>query len=390
MKRGSRTIGVLTASVLVLAACGDSDTSVAGAPADLAPGTIVTVVGTGEPRFGTATDALGGPALEAPLRGPSDLAFDADGNLYFAERFQHWVLRVDPSGILTVAAGKTDGGFPVSGFSGDGGPATEAELHNASAVAVGRDGNLYISDSGNHRIRMVDADGIITTVAGTGESGFSGDGGPATQAALTNPLGLAFDGQGNLYFWDAGNVRVRMVDGAGIITTVAGTGERGSSPDGTPASEASLGSPTDHMPIGLDFDPAGRLHITDLGNSRIWMIDPEGRLRAVAGSGEGAYSGDGGRATEAGLNRPLDIALGPDGSLYIATHTHSSEGHRVRVVDPDGIITTIAGTETAGYSGDGGPATEAELNIPSAVAIGPDGNLYIADGANNVIRMVAQ
>ena len=422
-------IGVLTASVLVLAACGDSDTSerttqtaatlattqapttavpttttaatptsappevttsspvVASAPADLAPGTIVTVVGTGQPGIGN--EGLGGPATEARLRGPIDLAFDADGNLYIAGRFSHRILRVDPSGILTIAAGKLTERGTVRGFSGDGGPATEAELHNASAIAVGRNGNLYISDSGNHRIRMVDADGIITTVAGTGEQGFSGDGGPATQAALNDPLGLASDGQGNLYFWDSGNYRVRMVDEAGIITTVAGTGERGSSPDGTPAIEASLGSPSDH-PQGLGFDAAGRLHITDLGNSRIWMIDSEGRLRAVAGSGETAYSGDGGPATEAGLNGPMGIAIGPDGSLYIATHTHAAEGHRVRVVDRDGIITTIAGTETAGYSGDGGPATEAELNIPAAVAIGPDGNLYIADSANRVIRMVAQ
>ncbi len=370
---------------LVVAACGDSDTSVAGAPADLAPGTIVTVVGTGQPGIGGGITGVGGPATEARLQSPVDLAFDADRNLYIAGRFNHQILRVDPSGILTVAAGQ-----PQSGFSGDGGLATEAELHNASAIAVDPDGNLYISDSGNHRIRVVDTDGIITTVAGTGEPGFSGDGGPATQAALKNPLGLAFDGQGNLYFWDAGNLRIRMVDADGIITTVAGTGERGSSPDGTPASEASLGSPSDHVPLGLDFDPDGRLHITDLGNSRIWMIDQEGRLRAVAGSGESAYSGDGGPATEAGINGPLDIALGPDGSLYISTHTHASEGHRVRVVDRDGIITTIAGSETSGYSGDGGPATEAELNIPSAVAIGPDGNLYIADGANGVIRMVAQ
>ena len=135
---------------------------------------------------------------------------------------------------------------------------------------------------------------------------------------------------------------------------------------------------------------AGRLHITDFGNNRIWMIDPEGRLRAVAGSGEASFSGDGGPAIEAGINQPTDIAIGPDGILYITTHSHESEGHRVRMVDRDGIITTIAGTETAGYSGDGGPATEAELNIPAAVAIGPDGNLYIADTVNNVIRMVAQ
>ena len=364
-----------------------SPSTAAEAPADLAPGTIVTVVGTGQP----GAKGVGGPATEAQLRVLSDLAFDADGNLYIAEKNYHWILRVDSSGILTVAAGRlTERGTAVSGFSGDGGPATEAELHNANAIAVGPDGNLYISDSGNHRVRMVDADGIITTVAGTGERGFSGEGGPATEASLNNPLGLAVDGQGNLYFWDAGNFRIRMVDADGIITTVAGTGERGSSPDGTPASEASLGDPTDHKPIGLDFDPAGRLHITDVGNSRIWMIDPEGRLRAVAGSGESTYSGDGGPATEAGLNQPMDIAFGPDGSLYIATHTHASvEGHRVRMVDRDGIITTIVGTETAGYSGDGGPADEAELRIPAGVAFGPDGNLYIADAANRVIRMVA-
>ena len=178
---------------LVVAACGDSDTSVAGAPADLAPGTIVTVVDTGQPGILGGITGVGGPATEARLQSPSDLAFDADGNLYIAGRFYHQILRVDPSGILTVAAGQ-----PQSGFSGDGGLATEAELNNASAIAVDPDGNLYISDSGNQRIRVVDADGIITTVAGTGEPGFSGDGGPATQAALINPLGLARNGSDHL------------------------------------------------------------------------------------------------------------------------------------------------------------------------------------------------
>ncbi|MEE9206690.1 MAG: hypothetical protein V3U50_06915 [Acidimicrobiia bacterium] len=208
---------------------------------------------------------------------------------------------------------------------------------------------------------------------------------------MNKPLGLAVDGQGNLYFWDADNLRIRMVDADGIITTIAGTGKQGSPTDGTPANEASLrGDEGAHMPTGLDFDAAGRLHITDLGNNRIWIIDPEGRLRVIAGSGDSAYSGDGGPATEAGVNQPQDIAIGPDGVLYIATHTHESEGNRIRVVDRDGIITTIAGIGTAGYSGDGGPADEAELNIPAGIAIGPDGNLYIADVDNNVIRMVAK
>ena len=383
-------LAVLVPAVgLIGAACGDSGISVAGVPADLAPGIIVTVVGTGELVSGSAEAS--GPATEFPLRLPVGLVFDADGNLYIAERFNHRVLKVDPSGIVTIFAGKLDeNGRPKAGFSGDGDPATDAELRNAQAIAVGPDGSLYISDSGNQRIRRVDTDGIITTVAGTGQRGFSGDGGPATQAELDNPLGLVLDAEGNLYFWDARNFRVRRVDSDGIITTVAGTGEAGSSPDGTPAVEASLGNPTDHMPIGLDFDPSGRLHITDLGNNRIWMIDEEGRLRAVAGNGEDTYAGDEGPATEAGLNQPLDIAIGPDGTLYITTHTHAREGHRLRMVNQAGIITTIAGTETAGYSGDGGPATEAELSIPAGVAIGPDGNIYIADAANNVIRMVAQ
>lgn len=356
-------------------------------PPEGVAGPIVTVVGTGIP----GVEGIGGPAAEAQLRSPVGLAFDAEGNLYIAERFNSRILRVDSSGTLTVAAGSlTEQGFARRGFSGDGGPATEAELADASAVAVGPDGNLYISDTGNHRVRMVDAEGIITTVAGDGEEGFSGDGGPATRASLHKPLGLALDADGNLYIWDDRNLRIRMVDRDGIITTVAGTGKVGAAPDGTPAIEAPLGTPSDHQPLGLEVDGAGRLLITDVWNNKIWMVDEEGLIRVVAGNGDGEYSGDGGPATEAGVNGPLDIALGPDGILYIATHSHVPvEGHRVRMVDPAGIITTVAGTGARGYSGDGGPATDAELNIPAGVAIGPDGNLYIADAANNVIRMVA-
>lgn len=381
-----RTALVVVALAAFLGACGGRRQTPAAPDVDLPPGAIVTVVGSGEPGI----EGVGGPATEAQLRSPVGLAFDEDGNLYIAERFNHRILRVDPSGIVTVVAGSlTEDGYARRGFSGDGGPATEAELSDASAIATGPDGDLYISDSRNHRVRMVDRDGIITTVAGNGKEGFSGDGGPATRASLDFPLGLALDGEGNLYIWDSGNLRIRMVARDGTITTVAGTGEPGSSPDGTPAIEARLASPSDHMPLGLALDGAGRLLITDQGNNRIWMIDEQGRLRTVAGSGEWEFSGDGGPATEAGVNGPLDIAIGPDGSLYITTHTHGSEGHRVRMVDEDGVISTIAGTATSGYSGDGGPATEGELNIPAGVAIGPDGNLYIADGLNNVIRMVA-
>ena len=343
------------------------------------PGTIVTVVGSGV----RGNEGVGGPATQAQLQAGGDLEFDAVGNLYIAEFFGDRILKVDPSGILTVAAGT---GNP--GFSGDGGPAAEAQLRLAYGVAAGPDGSLYIADTGNHRIRMVDRNGIITTVAGTGEPGFSGDGGPATQAQLVRPMGLVFDPEGNLYIWDEGNRRIRMIDRNGTITTVAGAGKGGFSPDGTPATELLLFGFSDHAVAGLAFDPAGTLHLIDFINSRIRMIDPNGLVQTVAGNGENQFSGDGGPATEAGINQPLGIVFDANGYLYIATHSHGGNGNRIRMVDRNGIMTTIAGTERTGYSGDGGPATEADLNIPGGVVIGPDGNLYFADGANNRVRMV--
>lgn len=382
------TAGIIALG-LALTACGGTEDEgtpsapVAGGGPAPTPGSIVTVIGTGKP----GVDGVGGPATEAELSGPTDLTFDDGGNLYIAERFNNRIVMVDPAGTLSLVAGNLDDPL-VGGFSGDGGSATEAELDKAWGMAIGPDGNLYIADTGNNRIRMVDGDGIITTTAGTGEEGFSGDGGQAAEAELNEPVGLAFDSEGSLYIWDTGNFRIRKVDRDGIITTVAGTGDSDSAPDGTPAAEAGIRSPTDHA-AGVAVDEAGRVYFTDLGSNRISMIDEQGLLRTVAGSGEGEPLGEGGPATEAGVIQPLDVAIGPDGILYLTTHTHGSgEGHRVRAVGGDGIITTMAGSETGGYSGDGAAATEAELNIPAAVAIGPDGNLYIADAGNNVIRMV--
>ena len=345
------------------------------------PGTIVTVVGLGV----QGTEGADGPAPELQLRDPVDLAFDAAGNLYIAESSGSRILKVDPSGILAVVAGTGR-----SGFSGDGGPASEAQLNGASAIAVGPDGNLYIADMFNLRIRMVDRNGIIATIAGTGEPGFLGDGGPATQAQFRQPMGMALDPEGNLYVWDEGNLRIRMVDPNGTMATVAGIGKDGFSPDGTPATELLMRGSAEHVPIGLAFDPVGTLHFTDFAHSRIRMIDPNGLVQTVAGNGENEFSGDGGPATEAGINLPTSIAFDANGNLYIATHSHGSreKGNRIRMVDRNGIITTIAGTEMAGYSGDGGPATEADLNLPTDVAIGPDGDLYIADGFNDRVRKV--
>jgi sugar lactone lactonase YvrE len=398
-------IAVAAIAGIVAGGCGGDDgeqrrasKAEGSGPPKVAPGTIKTVVGTGR----SGSGGLGGPANKTELQLPTDLAFDDAGNLYIAERHNHRILKVDTSGIVTVAAGTVDEkGLAQSGFSGDGGPATDAKLNFAEAIAAGPDGALYIADAANNRIRMVDEDGTVTTVAGNGAAGFSGDGGPATEASLDYPMGPTVDRDGTLYFLDSKNLRIRKVDEGGTITTVAGTGTVGLTPDGTPAAKAQFGDfGHDHSPAGLALGQGGVLLFPDVGNHRVGMIDARGRVRTVAGNGKIEFSGDGGPATKAGLLGPLDVAIDAEGNIYIGTHDHTGGGgqvpaaarggsNRVRMVTPKGVITTVAGSNKAGYSGDGGPATKAQLNIPAGVAIGPDGNLYIADAENNRIRMVA-
>ena len=332
---------------------------------------ITTVVGTGEE--GSSGD--GGPATAAQLRSPRALAIAPDGSLYLADVFNYRVRRVDPSGIITTVVGTGE-----EGSSGDGGPATAAQLYYPSALALAPDGSLYIADTSHHRVRRVDPNGIITTVAGTGEKGFSGDGGPATAAELRDPSALALAPDGSFYLADTYNHRVRRVDPNGIISTVAGTGEWGFSGDGGPATAAQLRSPR-----ALALAPDGSLYLADTYNYRVRRVDPSGIISTVAGTGEWGFSGDGGPATAAQLDHPSALALAPDGSLYLA----NTYNHRVRRVDPSGIITTVAGTGEWGFSGDGGPPTAAELRDPSALALAPDGSLYIADAGNNRVRRVA-
>lgn len=334
----------LAAAALVLASgCGGGAESGSKGMAVLswvpatAPGTIVTVVGGADlPLHG-----LEGRPDEVRLLLPVDLAFDGDGNLFIAERYNHRIVKVDPSGEVSVAAGIVDeGGWSQNGFSGDDGPATEATLDQASTIATGPDGSLYIGDAGNNRIRKVDQDGIITTVAGSGVRGFSGDGGPATRATLNNPLGLVVGRGGDLYFLDAGNYRIRKIDRDGIITTVSGTGELGFSPDRTPAAEALIGDPTDHMPIGLAFTPAGELVYTDMGNRTVRSIDSAGRLRTLADRDDfaaGDLFGD-----------PLDVAVGPDGTVYVAAHTHAAEGNVVYLLRDGAAVALAGGTRLLG------------------------------------------
>ncbi|MGX2029945.1 PKD domain-containing protein [Methylocaldum gracile] len=338
-------------------------------------GKIVTTV-TGTGDSGFSGD--GGPATQATFFNPSGVAVGPDGSLYIADTYNERIRRVSPDGIISTIAGTGEWGF-----SGDGGPAIRAQLTSPYGVAVGADGCLYIADSGNHRIRRVDPDGIISTVAGTGYASFSGDGGPATLARLYEPTGVAVGPDGSLYIADRLNDRIRRVGPDGIISTIAGTGEflftYGYSGDGGPATHAQL-----NFPEGVAMSSDGGLYIADSGNWRIRRVGPDGIITTVAGTGQAGFSGDGGPASQAKLYHPYGVAVGPDGSLYIA----DTYNERIRRVGPDGIITTVAGTGQYGFGGDGGPATQAKLS-PTGVAVSPDGSLYIADAYNYRIRRVA-
>ena len=333
-------------------------------------GTITTIAGTGE--LGFSGD--GGPAVEAELYGPAGVAVDSAGNLYIADSGNQRIRKVDSTGTITTIAGT--GEF---GFSGDGGPAVEAELYGPAGVAVDSAGNLYIADSGNRRIRKIDSTGTITTIAGTGEFGFSGDGGPAVEAEFRNPYGVAVDSAGNVYIADTGNRRIRKIDSTGTITTIAGPGEFGFSGDGGPAVEAEL-----RNPYGVAVDSAGNVYIADSRDHRIRKVDSTGTITTIAGTGEFGFSGDGGPAVEAELRNLYGVAVDSAGNVYIA----DTDNHRIRKVDSTGTITTIAGTGEFGFSGDGGPAVEAEFRRPHGVAVDSAGNLYIADIRNRRIRKI--
>ncbi|GHB80624.1 hypothetical protein GCM10010347_59060 [Streptomyces cirratus] len=337
---------------------------------DLAP-EITTVAGTGD--AGASGDD--GPAVAARLDRPYGLAMDSTGTLYFSDYNNHRVRRVTTDGRIRTVAGTG-----TAGFGGDRGPALSARLDGPREVAVDRAGNLYIADSENHRIRKVTADGQIGTVAGTGTAGFSGDGGLAVAAELNCPYGVAVDGTGNLYITDTDNHRVRQVTPDGQIRTVAGTGTPGFSGDGGPAAAAQLNSP-----YGVAVDGAGDLYITDAENHRVRRVTGDGTISTVAGTGTDGFSGDGGPAASARLDFPLGVVADTTGTLYVSDHNN----HRVRRIAGDGTISTVAGTGTDGFSGDGGPAASAQLNYPFGLAVDCVGALYIADYVNNRVRKVA-
>jgi sugar lactone lactonase YvrE len=290
------------------------------------------------------------------------------------------------TGVTTLITGSLG-----PGYSGDGGPAAQAQLMGPRGLAFDAAGNLFVADSGNHVIRRIAAvDGTITTVAGNGLRGFSGDGGPATRAHLNTPGGVAFDATGNLYIADTLNQRIRRVNRTGTITTVAGsgaissvghsTGGFGFSGDGGPAVYAQLS-----IPEGIAVDSHGNLYIADTGNDRIRKVDARGLIRTVAGTGNNTYSGDGGPAVRANLYAPVGIAVGPGGSVYFSERYQQT----VRMITDRGVMVLVAGRGgSRGGTGDGGSAIRAKLDDPQGIAFGAEGELYVADTGNHRIRVV--
>jgi hypothetical protein len=358
---------------VVLLLCSGSRVS-AQAVLRITPGaTTSTVAGTGT--VGYSGDS--GQATSATFASPSAVAYDASGNLYIADRDNHVVRMVSPAGIVTTVAGT---GQP--GFGGDNGAATSAYLDSPSGVAVDASGNLYIADSHNQRVRIV-SNGQITTVAGNGTAGFVGDGSSATAAELSLPNAVAVDTSGNLYIADTNNHRIRKVS-SGTITTIAGSGEEFFSGDGGSATAAALDSPT-----GVAVDTAGNLYIADRLNHRVRMVSPGGTISTIAGSGSasfsGSFGGDGASATQAVLAKPSGVVTDAAGNIYIA----DSDNHRLRQVS-NGVIATVAGTGDQGFGGDNGPAAQAVLNTPRSLAVDASGNLAIADRLNERVRGVVQ
>lgn len=337
---------------------------------------------------GVGSHALPGPPgrvehrVGFQLGGPDQLVADAAGGIYGVDCQDSRVFRLDPQGVMWIVAGTG-----VQGFSGNGGPAVRARFACPAGVALDKRGDLYVTDHGNNRVRIVDRRGIVHAFAGAGpippagsnEGTFAGDGGPAGRARFRAPVDLAFDSRGNLYVSDRDNGAVREIGRNGLITTVAGTGTLGFSGDGGPATKAKL-----DQPQGVAFDGAGDMYIADSANNCVRRVDPRGVITTFAGTGRHGYSGDGGPANKADLSDPDQLAFDARGDLYVA---EPDEGV-VRKIDRHGVITTVAGTGTLGFSGDGGPATKAKLNQPFALAFDRQGNLYIGDHDNGRIREV--
>ncbi|MBL8229394.1 MAG: hypothetical protein JNL98_12980, partial [Bryobacterales bacterium] len=317
----------------------------------------------------------GAPATQGFLFGPRGLALNRAGELIVVSTGVDRLNRITSDGRI----------FDLAGLAGgccfDGRQAMQALLDGPVGVTVDSQDRVVFSMVNSPRIRRIARDGVISTIAGTGVQGFAGDGGPATNAQFNGPAGLAYDAQGNLYVADQSNRRVRRIGTDGIVRTVAGNGETGSSGDGGPALEASF-----RLPWAVAVTPNGDLLIADLSDHRVRRVEANGVISTFAGTGRAESSGDGGPAREASIRTPSGLYVDRAGNVYVLER----DGHRVRRIDVNGNISTVAGVGEAGYSGDGGPATEATLRFPILGLTGDDaGNLYIADTGNNRVRVVS-
>jgi uncharacterized protein (TIGR03437 family) len=315
----------------------------------------------------------GGPATSATLWSPRGVSVDSAGNLFIADTTNGRIRKVSPDGNITTVAGS----FP--GSSGDPGPAASALLAYPSRAFAAPNGDLYIADSANNRLRRINATGSIATIAGTGMAGSSGDNGAGVTAQLSFPRDVAVDVNGNIYIADTNNMRVRRVTPQGIISTVAGTGAFGFQGDEGPAASAALAAPR-----GVAVDAVGTLYIADTLNHRIRKVTSDGRITTLAGGNTPGFAGDSGTGQFARLNTPSSVAVDGQGNVYVA----DTGNHRIRRISSQGIITTIAGGPTNGFSGDNGPAAAALLNAPQSVAVDAAGNVYIADTDNQRIRRI--
>ncbi|MCW3122383.1 MAG: hypothetical protein JWQ38_1875 [Flavipsychrobacter sp.] len=335
---------------------------------------ITTLCGDGTRLF----SGDGGPATAAPVAGPCGVITDAKGNVYIAAGYNNRVRMIDRSGIITTTAG-SGCSYPCYGFTGDGGPATAATMGGPEDICFSNTGDMYLADVKNNRIRKINSAGIISTVAGNGGNVYNGDGIAATNAALNSPSDVVVDASGNLYINDWTSLRIRKVNSAGIISTLVGNGISGYSGDGGPATAAQIS----YGAHNLALDKHGNLFFSDTFCVR--MINTAGIISTIAGTAIAGFSGDGGPATAAQLNHPYGIATDSMDNIYIAELGNSC----IRKVNRFGIISTVAGMPISmGFSGDGGPATAALLNQPVNVYVDCGGNMYIADWWSNRVRMV--
>ena len=334
-----------------------------------AGGTISTVAGDGTAGF----SGDGGQATSASLNGPMGLAETSSGAFIIVDAGNSRIRLVLPSGFISTIAGNG-----AAGYNGDGGQATSAALSPTSA-AMTFSGAVLIADRGNNRVRLVLPSGIISTFAGNGAASFGGDGGQATSASLNNPFGVAVTPTGGVVVSDVFNNRVRLVLPSGIISTIAGNGDSTHSGDGGQATSAGI-----YLPHGIAVTPAGGILICEFGSHRVRLVLPSGVISTVAGSGAGAYGGDGGQAAAASLQYPTAVA-----ATLTSILISDSENHRVRQVLPSGIISTIAGNGVCAFGDDGVPATSGHLCHPEGIAVTSTGGIVIADVRNNRIRVIA-